>query len=145
MMHVYMMANIIYAACPDIPSVTNLNPKHSITDQWWGFGPLAPHQDHYNIYTSYTFSATGSKPGHYTKLLFLLFLLEKWFDLESFLKTLAYGEHVEAKLVIWLMGTYNSNISHTHSKIIITKYLLQHYSCNKPLYKITLFLIFKLC
>ena len=23
---------------PDIPSVTNLNPKHSITDQWQGLG-----------------------------------------------------------------------------------------------------------
>ena len=27
-----------YAACPDIHSVTNLNPKHSITDRWWGLG-----------------------------------------------------------------------------------------------------------
>ena len=27
-----------YATCPDIHSVTNLNPKHSITDQWWGLG-----------------------------------------------------------------------------------------------------------
>ena len=28
----------MYAACADIPSVTNLNPKHSITNQWWGLG-----------------------------------------------------------------------------------------------------------
>ena len=27
--------------------------------------PLAPHHGHYNIYTSYTSSATGSTPGHY--------------------------------------------------------------------------------
>ena len=27
--------------------------------------PLAPHHDHYNIYTSYTSSAPGSKLGHY--------------------------------------------------------------------------------
>ena len=45
-MRVYMMTNIIYAACPDIQSMTNLNPKHSIIDQWWGLGLLAPHRDH---------------------------------------------------------------------------------------------------
>ena len=28
----------MYAAFPDIPSVTILNPKHSITNQWWGLG-----------------------------------------------------------------------------------------------------------
>ena len=33
-----------------------------------GLWPLAPHQDHYNIFTSYTSSATGSKPGHYSTL-----------------------------------------------------------------------------
>ena len=27
-----------YTACPDIQSVTNLNPKHSITNQWRGLG-----------------------------------------------------------------------------------------------------------
>ena len=30
--------NLICVACPDTPSVTNSNPKHSITDQWWGLG-----------------------------------------------------------------------------------------------------------
>ena len=30
-----------------------------------GLWRLAPHQDHYNIYTSYTSSASGSKLGHY--------------------------------------------------------------------------------
>ena len=54
-----------------------------------------------------------------------------------FLRTITYGEHIEAMLVIWLMGTYNSNIFHTHSKINITKHILQHYSCNKSLYKMT--------
>ena len=53
-----MMTNIIHAACPDIPSVTNLNPKHSITDQWWGLG-LELHTTIIKIYTS---NATGSKP-----------------------------------------------------------------------------------
>ena len=62
-MHIYMMITIIYVACPDIPSVTSLNPKHSITDQWWGLG-LELHTTIITIYTSsYTSNATGSKLG----------------------------------------------------------------------------------
>ena len=63
-MHIYMMTNIIYAACPVIPSVTILNPKHSITDQWWGLG-LELRTMIITIYTSCTSNATGSKTGCY--------------------------------------------------------------------------------
>ena len=59
------MINLICSACPDIPSVTSLNPKHSITDQRWGLG-LELHTTIITIYTSsYTSNATGSKPGCY--------------------------------------------------------------------------------
>ena len=40
----------IYAACPDIPSVTNFNLKHSITNQWWGLGLELHTMIIYNIY-----------------------------------------------------------------------------------------------
>ena len=42
----------------------NFNPKHSITNQWWGLG-LYLHTMIITIYTSYTSNATGSKPGCY--------------------------------------------------------------------------------
>ena len=43
----------MYAACPDIPSVTNFQPETQHNQSMVGPWPLAPHHDHYNIYIMY--------------------------------------------------------------------------------------------
>ena len=72
-MHIYIMLKLNMCRMPRYTFGDNLNPKHSITDQWWGFGLQLRTMIIYNIYIyiyiSYTFNVTGSKPGHYSLLL----------------------------------------------------------------------------